>query len=58
MANKEIPAEIEYALDALLGYLQDTEYEDYRERVEMGESVQDHVYVLARRLADHFFPVN
>ena len=58
MANNEIPAEIEDALDLLLGYVQETEYDDYEERVEMGESVKDHVYVLARRLADYFFPAD
>lgn len=58
MANNEIPAEIEDALDLLIGYIEQTEYDDYEERVEMGESVKDHVYVLARRLADHFFPAN
>jgi len=57
MANNEIPAEIEDALDLLLGYVQETEYDDYEERVEMGESVKDHVYVLARQLADYFFPI-
>jgi phosphoribosylpyrophosphate synthetase len=56
MANNKIPAEIEEALDLLIGYVQDTEYDDYEERVEMGESVKGHVYVLASRLSDYFFP--
>ena len=56
MANNKVPAEIEDALDLLIGYIEQTEYADYEERLEMGECVKHHAYVIARRLADYFFP--
>ena len=42
------------ALDLLLSYVIECELSDYCERVEAGDSVEDHVYVLAQTLVEAF----
>lgn len=42
------------ALDLLLSYVIEYEESDYCERVEDGDSVEDHVYVLAQTLVEAF----
>jgi len=42
------------ALELLLSYVIECEESDYCERVEAGDSVEDHVYVLAQTLVEAF----
>tara|TARA_R110002126_G_scaffold98259_1_gene228575 strand:- start:1065 stop:1244 length:180 start_codon:yes stop_codon:yes gene_type:complete len=42
------------ALDSLIGYVIETEFDDYEERVDEGDDVEGHVYLLAMELAKVF----
>ena len=42
------------ALDILLGYVIQSEESDYYERIEDGDSVEDHVYKCAMTLSEAF----
>ena len=42
------------ALDMLLEYVIQSEESDYYERLEDGDSVEDHVYTLAQTLSEAF----
>jgi len=42
------------ALDMLLEYVIQSEESDYYERLEDGDSVEDHVYALAQTLSEAF----